>query len=920
MSYCRITGKAKCLPKPNYFPILPPISPADARRFCRITGKAYGLPSHHFIPVILTTYSNTSRCRITNSTEYGHHCFEPEYNYGRRKHIILADYRYMFPIFDESDNIQRDLIELLNSKSVKNEEQRFVYPVKERKCSLVFPAKLEAAVRDGDVRDVMFAKSKDSVLLRMKKGGNVSLELQDYNTLDAESVEKNLFDGEGPREDVVIARELEEHDRRQKQTKRKGMLSNMARIFETREHAGDAELLEQAVICEAKRQKTAKLNDRSRKMPFNEFNIGCSSQDGILPDFLTNNEDVSDLVKPIIESWDQETYQQFAMKSKYRPRSTKLPSPCIVKATIIDTKSINIANELLSGTVGFDAVSCVVPLSPLTEKLKPELIRAIKEMSEPAKEELLHIEEQLASNPEVFELIPHKTDIAKIMDNYKNGVITRIGKLPGLSIQIEAGRKAFLPGQEVSTSSGNVFIPGHSVSTPGGVVYVPGITVKTQTGLSFIPGAVMQSNAPFFKSGQIIDNEFVGGQTVLTRNGPRFLKGHTVLSSDGIKFIAGVIDESTGDFVCGQILTTPDGETFFPGQTITMNDSGEKFIPGQSTFSEKAGWLFTPGQVIDQKFVAGKSIISEEGSKFVPGQYADDIFVPGSSLLINGILKFVPGLNVETKQGSRFIEGQIVYSEHGDIFMPGKSTLNGGETSGFAVARTVGEFTCGEPIESGFVIDSSNADVFARNLSVYGHMVQTKNGIEFYPGKIDMSHLPDGKVIPGKLIKQDMDTKFVPGIMKNNGFIPGQVVWTENGERFVPGQVIETTGGLKFVPGQVIETHHSSKFVPGQTVDTPDGPRFIPGQIVQTKAGPTFIPGQVINTEDGGECFVPGQVVDTEDGPRFVPGKVLENGDKVTFVPGQIVQTDEGNNLFDLMFNFILFVFNNYRKPIKYFR
>ncbi len=75
MSFCRITGKSRGLPKPNYFPLLAPISPADAKRFCRITGKAYGLPSHHYIPVILTTFSNKTKCKITNSKQNGspHH-------------------------------------------------------------------------------------------------------------------------------------------------------------------------------------------------------------------------------------------------------------------------------------------------------------------------------------------------------------------------------------------------------------------------------------------------------------------------------------------------------------------------------------------------------------------------------------------------------------------------------------------------------------------------------------------------------------------------------------------------------------------------------------------------------------------------------------------------------------------------------
>lgn len=240
MSLCRITGKAKGLPRAHYFPLLAPISPADARRYCRITGKAYGLPLHHYIPVILTTYSNLSKCKVTNSADFALHHFAPDFNYGKRKHIILADYLYVFPVFDESNVQQKDLIELLNSKVVQCDEHRFVYPVAERKCSLVFSAKLEAAVRNGDVRDVMLAKNKESVLLKMKQGKNVSLELQDYNegSLDDE----NWFEGEGPREEVILEMEMEEHDRRQRYMKRKQNLMHMANIFESKEHNDDEEL------------------------------------------------------------------------------------------------------------------------------------------------------------------------------------------------------------------------------------------------------------------------------------------------------------------------------------------------------------------------------------------------------------------------------------------------------------------------------------------------------------------------------------------------------------------------------------------------------------------------------------------------------------------------------------------------------
>lgn len=232
MSYCRITGKARGLPKPNYFPLLAPISPADARRFCRITGKAYGLPSHCYIPVVLTTFSSKSKCKITNSSKLPTHHYEPDYEYGKRKHIVLTDYRYLFPVLDENNDQQMNLINLLNSKVVQCDKQHFIYTIKEQKCNLVFPAKLEAAVRDGDVRDVMFAKTNDSVLLCMNKGKSVSLDLQDYDAR-CDGLEKQLFEGEGPRYDVILARESEENQQPKNRTKRKQHAMRKSKTIET---------------------------------------------------------------------------------------------------------------------------------------------------------------------------------------------------------------------------------------------------------------------------------------------------------------------------------------------------------------------------------------------------------------------------------------------------------------------------------------------------------------------------------------------------------------------------------------------------------------------------------------------------------------------------------------------------------------
>lgn len=242
MSFCRITGRSRGLPKPNYFPLLAPISPADAKRCCRITGKSYGLPSHHYIPVLLSTLSKTDKCKITNvADELGPHHYHPEFTYGKRKHVVVADYRYVYPVLDPNNPEQNGLIDLLNGKDIID-EGHFVYKVEERRCHLVFPAHMEAAVRDGDVRDVMFAKNSDTVLLKMRKGKSVSIDLQEYE----ESGEK-LYEGEGPRDDVLLERQKEDGRNNKIKRKRKENLSQMTKIFEDKDRVEVQEIVKKKV-------------------------------------------------------------------------------------------------------------------------------------------------------------------------------------------------------------------------------------------------------------------------------------------------------------------------------------------------------------------------------------------------------------------------------------------------------------------------------------------------------------------------------------------------------------------------------------------------------------------------------------------------------------------------------------------------
>lgn len=905
MAFCRITGRSRGLPKPNYFPLLPPISPSAAKRYCRITGKSYGLPSHNFIPVILTAnLSHKVQCKITthgsgtapltgfDGAEYGH-----------RKHVLLPDYRYLFPRFDEENKTQKELLGLLESTQVDDGmlANNYVYRVDEKSCSLVFPAKLESAIRDGDVRDVMLAKDSDRILLKMRKGTNVSVEMCDWRASfdDNEVKWGTLCDGEGPRPEISLERAQEEKLKKKRQKK----MRHMAKVFEGK-HSSSATHTEKHATANH-RQSINSLNSRFVASAIDSL---FSGKDQLLSQLQGSARSCSDLVKPLIESWDWKTYEQMANSMFKSEVAVDLPKPIQIEPLLVDRQCPKVRHpELLENTIGFDAMPHVAPLANFkaAEQIIDEtVITSIRRLSA---QQLADTENAIEKLETEVEQLPTVDDLSQVLNHMKSGKFSHLAGVRGLKLDINKAHETFIAGQNISTPAGDLFIPGHTVATPAGLVYVPGLTVNTPgVGVSFIPGYVTKSEEDQekfeFIAGQLIDDKFVPGQTLGSPTEPRFCEGQTILTADGqLKFVAGIVHEN--EFICGQTLATGEGDLFVPGQTITT-ENGEVFVAGRSVKQEETDtWSFVEGQSIktsDDKtqFVPGKTVKTDEGSKFVPGQTMGESFIPGIQQSdTNGECQFIPGLNIDTEMGAKFIQGMVKESEFGPIFMPGLLEKNCHGTYDFAVAKNITEVVTHESSIQGIVIDPNTCEVADSSfVNVFGFMIQTEaGGIEFYPEKVPVEHRLAGKAIPGRLFKQHEATKFIPGIMSDDkqSFIAGQIVSTEMGDQFVPGQVVETEDGLKFMPGQVIETKSGSKFVPGQTFETEDGPRFVPGQIVQTRGGPTFIPGQVIFTE-GCERFVPGQVVDTGDGPRFVPGRVVEEGDSVTFIPGQIVETADG--------------------------
>lgn len=840
-TYCRITGKSRGLPKPNYFPLLPPISPADAKRFCRITGKSYGLPAHHFIPVLVGRKKTKSDV----------------------KHVAINGYRYVFPVVDGCS----ELSEILKTKCTA-EDRRYVYAVDKRRCSLVFPTSLENAVRDGDVKDVMMSETSDTVLLKLRKGETVELEIKDMEIAGI-----MLMEGEGFRNRPKKKKIIKEDWRR--------------KIFEEKEKESDAEL-EQEELKSKRITFSAgqgKPIDSSESIPIimNAKSLSVSK--------------IKNIIKPTTENiilGDN--------NNNLKLQTDILPTPLSIEPNILDLSSA--FPGVVHQTFLDETTLINLPMVPVISPIKP-LITGFNKLPVvfPDLESCL-IEEILTEN--IISKLLTISEINLLTENFKLGTQDIISTSQGTSARIFkldiANTEKYVPGQYVKTEDGEKFVPGKIIDTVNGKQFVHGIMFQTAEGPKFLPGQIIEdSGKSMFIAGQnIVTREgesFVPGQIITIEGESKFVPGQTVITPEGIGFVAGqtINNGESSHFIPGQTVMTIHGPQFLPGQF--WNDENIEFTPGQSVLKNNGDWEFVPGICVESSFVPGLTIIEGDKKEFIPGRIVesdnDTSFIPGITTLDNnGNTKFVPGISIETEQGVKFVSGNILTDNCGNKqFILGSASKSENGTTNFVEAKSLQEAIYSDEVQSGILTNDSFYPKGEQSNEVFGHMVQTAYGVEFYPG--DQVGLPAGKIVPGKLIRNN-GIRFVPGVVVDGKFIPGQIVVTDRGEHFVPGQVIETQTGPKFVPGQVVETEAGSKFVPGQTIETKDGIQFVPGQIVETKSGPTFIPGQIIFTEEEGSRFVPGQVVNTIEGPRFVPGRVIETGDCVTFVPGQVVETTEG--------------------------
>ncbi|CAB0012842.1 unnamed protein product [Nesidiocoris tenuis] len=726
----------------------------------------------------------------------------------------------------------------------------------------------------------MLAKDEDTVLLKLRKGGNISVDVKEVK-VEAYSEEKRLFEGEGV---APIVPKL-------KRKKSTIATDSIRKIFEDKEAIAEKEAIADTIV---RHNNVDKPDVRSWK------NV---KKDVQIP---TKNE------SPVCETWNWNEFHHASTGVDVDSIPATLPEPITMKPIAVDlavSKPGVVQQPFISDEyTNLEVTQIVAPFKPMTADVDAEIVKNVLNMAEKDLENTSNVDYVLSQKTE---MLPSVAEIPMITESLKSGSVVCEEKdgvrISGVRVAKD-GREFFIVGQQINSSTGSEFVPGRTVESTSGAVFVPGIVVTTEQGMKLLPGCVLEVDGQQeFVTGQVTltskGEQFVAGQVVKSPSGTKFQPGQTVYTDEGAKFIPGQVIEDR--FVPGQVVITAEGPQFVAGQSVD-SFNGTNFVPGQSMWTEE-GWKFVPGMIVagdkGSSFVPGKHMVkgaAGETTTFVPGQVVvengNEIFVPGVSVN-DEVLgpQFVSGMSVETPDGDfKFVQGKFATVNKSCKFVPGSTKIIDGKPT-FEAATNAEELKSLETLSVDSLSQLSQCAKVAyereQAVSVFGHIVQSMHGVEFFPGSATC--LPKGKVVPGRLIRGE-EIKFVPGIMVDETFVPGQVVVTERGEQFIPGQVIETGDGPKFVPGRILVTDCGEKFLPGQTVETDEGPKFVPGQIIETGAGPTFIPGQVIHTDDGGAKFVPGQVVETREGPRFVPGRVVETGDHVTFIPGQVVETSEG--------------------------
>lgn len=850
-SFCRVTGNSRNLPKPNYFPLLPPISPVEARRICRLMGKSVGNSDdelrHTYVPLIeFARISKAVKCHITNHADDEHH-YQHTTGTGingpaekcriTAKHQINESYKYLYPIIGAKDANLKQLKSILDRMNNRLDTltlqpgQRFVYQLEDNHLNLVLPADMEAAIRRGEIENLLLSKDGSSVLIRLKDGPSLSLNLRPM-TLPVPSDMPPLLEG-GGQDDEILAkqRQIRQYKKRKiSDPKKNSVLSPTPTPTPTLTPPSEESDKEQVIIAD--------WTDRMEKL---------TAYHRSATNLLTLGSDWRELLYPKIDNWDFDSLPVLKEEEDLPTLAIRNFEPVQLPVNsfspgLIQSNHVPILNE---ETVGFEAVPIFnETIRPFKGKLPSNFVQELDQMTATQASSTTSQLKDLFSDVESLMFLPFIHEVGPVLeaiDGGRKGWMVRseqdgvrfvtarpsgkdeekIRAVEGMMVPVGQGEERFVVGQQQVQTSTTGFVPGKIVAEN----FQPGCVVQGVEGVGFLPGCLFDG---VFSAGQIVRNgkssQFINGQSVQTLFGPKFLPGRTIQTDgEGLKFVAGQTSSVDNQFHVGQIFQTINGPTFISGVTFDT-PQGACFVAGQVDVDGQfaAGQVLMDGPNGTPEFTMGENVETADGPLFLAGQSyktpdGRTRFCPGRQIVLeDGQRVFVPGETMISKEGRQFVAGVLAEEK----FIPCQIDMT--QKGRLLIATKEEEVFFRTGVSDGLPIDNSTFTAMPRKKPDMGYMIQVEEKVKFLPTEqghdelmVDSANGEDVKVVPGQLMEMDDTPKFVPG----------KSIESALGSIFIPGQAVRTGPNKieQFVPGQVIDTGTATS-VEGFT-----GPIFCPG-------------------------------------------------------------------------------------------
>lgn len=531
-SFCRVTGNSRNLPKPNYFPLLPPISPLEAKRICN---RSLNAGASSYVPVIefarrsKSVVVSVQQCRIT------------------AKHQVNPDYRYVFPLLtqapikgsaintgsaagrheDDMRQLNRVLERMASQTSIEDEGKSFVYRVEPNKTSIVLPVAMEVAIRKGEIENLSLSSDGSSALIRLKNGPSLNLALNER----PDQLNDQLMEGIGQEEQTLI---------KQKQIGqyRKRKISDPKTIPSPTASAPPEEVYLQVFNVDWTARMT-RLTDGHRSAT----------------NLLIVGTEWRDLVYPKVESWDWDTMplleeDYVLLQAQHLPVRHLDPVQFAVEQLVpgyVPPGKVQLNEEM----IGFEAVPVfdgeVMKSAKGTEDLPVGFVDALDHVK-PNGQPLSKLKE-LFCDVESLMVLPFMHELAKLLPALDTGTagwmvreqdpitgdsITRFvtsrpsaadikASIGGVMVALPSAsavkEERFIAAQQVGTFG---WVPGKTFSAASDASdaeFQPGCLIQHHEGAGFIPGCLLGTShkrQKQFHAGQIINGNFVHGQSVQT--------------------------------------------------------------------------------------------------------------------------------------------------------------------------------------------------------------------------------------------------------------------------------------------------------------------------------------------------------------------------------------------------------------------